>query len=292
MARTALVSALTICSTTPLDAGYGTVVRSLMPSHSQMWRVSPIDNSRVLSVMISRILLPDSFSAAAALHIAHECSYPRRRGCTTWIPFLLLYLPSRIRPLTHCLLIHASNSISCTSYIVDSILISLNLDLNFTLLASTHQREVYSRFETSARPSIVAALFISYNSSQLYYHDLQAVHMKTMNTIFVTRNETSALDPARRVIFTKKKTPVYQAHTLTHSPPVEKREREEWSGGVGPRSGPTTATAFFGQRVPHRPTGRDAIFIRNTIIYYHKSLKSLYHEPPPAGRPASLQCAV
>ena len=52
-------------SDTSLDAEwYGAVGCSLVPSRSQMWRISRIDNSRTLFVMISWVLYPDLFSSA------------------------------------------------------------------------------------------------------------------------------------------------------------------------------------------------------------------------------------
>lgn len=55
------------------------------------------------------------------------CMYDLGRLCSD----ILTIVSAPIRPLTRCLLMHASRR--RTSYIVDSVLISLNLDFSFTL---------------------------------------------------------------------------------------------------------------------------------------------------------------
>ncbi len=76
--------------------------------------------------------------------------------------------------------------------------------------------------------------------------------MKNISTLFVSRDETSALDRARGVIFTK------QAYTRLSLSLLQGRKRAR--GEVGEldlnRVQPPT---FLGQRAPHRPTGRQAI---------------------------------
>ena len=59
MVRTAIGGSPIIHSIPLLDDGqYGAVVRSLMPLRSQMSRISRIGDSRMLPVVVSRILFP------------------------------------------------------------------------------------------------------------------------------------------------------------------------------------------------------------------------------------------
>src|SRR5258706_11313804 len=80
MARSALVSTLIVHSATLLDARWHGTGVQLCPSRSQMSRVLPIDNSRPLSIMISRILFSDPSSAATLNGLNTSTADLRRSG--------------------------------------------------------------------------------------------------------------------------------------------------------------------------------------------------------------------
>jgi len=105
------------------------------------------------TILVAHVPFPYSTSRALPSNPTLSVSFPSV-SLIDYITFSLLYLPPPIRSLTHSMLMHASNSISCTSYIVDRVPISLNPDVSFTLLlfpSSTHQLEAYSSLRLACR---------------------------------------------------------------------------------------------------------------------------------------------
>ena len=92
---------------------------------------------------------------------------------------------------------------------------------------------------------------------------------------FASCPETSALDRSRGGAHTKKNLRIPGSLSLSLSLSLLhwRREREERSGGVGPRSGPTTRLPILAN-VPlsGRPTGRHSFFgllIYKYIYYFY-----------------------
>ena len=95
-----------------------------------------------------------------------------------YVPLLFLYLLPLIRPLTHCLLMHASNSISCTSYIFDSMLISLNLNLSLALLIFPSSTHLLKSIQIWGLHAAICCSSITYQ----WYFIVVVLHLSTSST--------------------------------------------------------------------------------------------------------------